>query len=177
MIKKILLALLLLIVAFCVVAALQPADFRITRTATIPAPPVTVFDYCNDLHKWQEWSPWAKLDPNCKLTFTGPAAGVGASFHWAGNNEVGEGTMTITESSATHLVRTKLEFLKPFAATNTVDFTLEPKGKETVMTWSMYGKNDFMGKVFSLAVNCDKMIGGDFERGFANLIALFTPKA
>ena len=175
MIKKLLLLILLAIGAFAVVAALQPSDFRISRSATIPAPPVVVFQYVNDLHKWQEWSPWAKLDPNCKITYTGPTVGVGSSFHWVGNNEVGEGNMTITESLPTHLVRTKLEFLKPFAATSSVDFSVEPKGNESVMTWTMTGTNDFVGKCFSLAMNTDKMIGGDFERGFANLIALLKP--
>lgn len=87
-----------------------------------PQPPL------NDFHKWDAWSPWAKLDPNCKVTFEGPASGKGAGFTWAGNNEVGEGRQTIVESRPSELVRVKLEFLKPIAANNDVEFTFKPEG-------------------------------------------------
>ena len=169
MIKKLFFILLALILVFVVVAALQPADFRITRSATIAAPPATLFKHINDLHLWQEWSPWAKIDPDCKVTFEGPAAGPGAIFRWNGNDKVGQGSMTLTDSKASELVRYNLEFLKPFEAKNIAEFGLKPEGQGTVVTWTMSGTNGFIGKAFGLIINCDKMVGGDFEKGLASL--------
>ena len=176
MLKKILLGLVAVIVILLIVVAMQPADFRITRTAVIPAPPAAVFEQINDFHKWNDWSPWAKLDPNAKNSFDGPGAGTGAKFSWSGNNEVGEGRMTITESQPGELVRMKLEFTKPFAATNLTEFTLKPEGNQTAVTWTMSGHNNFVGKAMGLILNCDKMVGGKFEEGFARLKTVVTSK-
>jgi uncharacterized protein YndB with AHSA1/START domain len=176
MLKFILIGFAAVIAIFLIVAALQPTDFRITRAATISAPASAVFEQINDFHKWNNWSPWAKLDPNAKNTFEGPPAGVGASFAWVGNNEVGEGKMTITESKPNELVMMKLEFIKPFAATNTTEFTFKPEGDQTTVKWSMAGKNNFIGKCISVVMNCDKMVGGQFEQGFANLKAIVEKK-
>jgi hypothetical protein len=142
------------------------------RSASVSAPAPTVFAQVNDFHKWEAWSPWAKLDPAAKATFEGPSAGIGAIFRWAGNKEVGEGSMTITESRPSDLIRIKLEFLKPFAATNRAEFTFKPQGDQTVVTWSMEGKNNFMAKAFCLFMNMDKMVGSQFEKGLANMKAL-----
>ncbi|MEA3208697.1 MAG: hypothetical protein QOE70_1754 [Chthoniobacter sp.] len=177
MLKYILLGLAAIIVIFLIVVAFQPADFRISRSAIVAAPPAAVFEQVNDFHKWNAWSPWAKLDPNAKNTFEGPPAGVGAGFAWAGNNEVGEGRMTITESEPNELVLMKLEFIKPFAATNITEFTFKPEGNQTAVTWSMSGHNNFIGKAMSLIMNCDKMVGGQFEQGFANLKAIVESPA
>lgn len=169
MLKKILLGLLALVVFLLIVVLLQPAEFRISRTAVIPAPPAAVFAQINDFHQWNDWSPWAKLDPNAKNSFDGPASGVGAKFAWSGNNEVGEGTMTITESKPNESVGMKLDFVRPFAATSMTQFTLKPVDGGTAVTWSMSGRNDFMGKAVGLVINCDKMVGTQFEKGFENL--------
>jgi hypothetical protein len=99
----------------------------------------------------------------------GAPAGVGAIYAWTGNNEVGEGRMTITESRRSDLVRVKLEFFKPFAATNTAEFTFKPDGNQTAVTWSMFGQNNFMAKAIHLFMNMDKMIGGQFEKGLASM--------
>ena len=169
MLKKILLALAVIIIVFLFVVALQPAEYRVIRNATVSAAPPIVFDQVNDLHKWEAWSPWAKLDPAVKNTFEGPPAGTGAVFAWAGNKKVGEGRMTITESRTNDLIRLRLEFIKPFASTALTEFTFKPEGNQTAVTWSMAGRNNFISKAFCLFMNMDKMIGGDFERGFANL--------
>ena len=176
MLKFILIGLTAIITIFLIVAAFQPADFRISRTATIAAPAPVVFEHVNNLQKWNAWSPWAKLDPNAKNTFAGPQSGVGASFAWAGNNQVGEGKMTITESKPDELVIMRLEFLKPFTATNTTEFTFKPDGNQTTVSWTMNGQNNFMGKCMGLIMNCDKMVGGQFEQGFANLNQVVTAK-
>jgi Polyketide cyclase / dehydrase and lipid transport len=169
MMKKILIGLIVVISVFLVIVAKQPSHFRVERSITVNAPSALVFDHVNDLHKWEQWSPWAKLDPNAKGTFEGPGAGLGASHSWAGNKDVGEGKMTIIESRAGEFVRFRLDFLKPFKATNTSEFTFTSEGTQTAVTWSMEGTNNFIFKAVGLFMDCDKMIGKDFEKGLADL--------
>jgi uncharacterized protein YndB with AHSA1/START domain len=169
MFKKILIALAVIAVVFVVLVSQQPSEFRVTRSLAMSAPASAVFAQVNDLHKWKAWSPWAKMDPNATETHEGPAAGTGSKMSWAGNMKVGEGSMTITESRPNELIRFKLEFLKPMAATNTAEFTFTPHGNQTLVTWSMSGHNNFIGKAMGLVMNCDKMVGGQFENGLANL--------
>jgi len=176
MLKKILLVLAALIVVFLVVVALQPAEYKVVRSATLPAAPTDAFALVNDFHKWEGWSPWAKLDPSQKTTYTGSAAGTGAVCSWVGNDKVGEGRMTILESRPAELVRIKLEFIKPFASVSDTSFTFKPEGQGTAVTWTMAGRNGFIEKAFCLFMNMDKMVGGDFERGLANLKSVAKPK-
>ncbi len=165
----ILLAVVAVIILMVIVVASRPADFRVTSTVRIAAPVDVVFDNVNDLHKWEAWSPWAKMDPTAKNTYNGPDSGPGASMAWSGNNKVGAGKMTIADSRANEAIRINLEFIRPFKASNLAEFTFKPEGDQTVVTWTMSGKNNFMGKAFSLFVNCDKMVGGEFEKGLASL--------
>jgi len=167
MLKKILIAVAAIVVVFVAVVAMQPSEFRVVRSATMSTPAPAVFAQVNDFHNWEAWSPWAKLDPAAKNSFEGPSAGTGAIFRWAGNNQVGEGSMTITESRPSDLIRIKLEFLKPFAATNTAEFTFKSDGDQTAVTWGMAGKNNFISKAICLFMNMDKMVGGKFEEGLA----------
>jgi uncharacterized protein YndB with AHSA1/START domain len=176
MIKKILLVLAAIVAVILVVAAFQPAEFRVTRSTTIAAPAAVVFAEINDFHRWQAWSPWEKLDPAMKRTFDGPPAGVGAIYGWEGNNEVGAGRMTITESQPAELIRIRLEFLKPMEAQSTTEFTLRPEGSGTAVTWTMAGRNNYLAKIMCLFMNMDKMLGGQFEQGFANLKAVAEVK-
>lgn len=174
MLAQILIVVAVLIAILIVIIAMRPPDFRVTRSATVAAPPETVFAQVNDLHKWEAWSPWAKIDPAMKQTYEGPPSGVGAMSSWSGNNKVGEGRNTIVESRANELVRCKLEFFRPFKATHAAEFTFQPQGGQTLVTWSMSGKNNFMAKAFTLVMNCDKMIGGQFEQGLAQLNSAVT---
>jgi hypothetical protein len=170
MIKKAILALLALIAVFLGYVAMQPANAPITRSATLAAPAAVIFPHINDLHKWQAWSPWAKLDPNAKATFEGPDAGVGAAFSWAGNNDVGEGKMTIVESQPNDHVKFKLDFGKPFAGTSYAVLSLKPEGDKTTVTWSMTGENpSFLARVMCTLFNGNKMVGDMFDKGLANL--------
>ncbi|HTJ79115.1 MAG TPA: SRPBCC family protein [Rariglobus sp.] len=171
------LAVIAIIVAvFVAIVAMRPSEFRIERSAAMSAPVPAVFAHVNDLHKWQAFSPWAKMDPSAKNTFSGPLDGVGAVFEWAGNRQVGQGRMTIVESRSNELIRFRLDFLKPFAATNTAVFTFKPDGDQTVVTWSMSGRSNFMFKAMGLFMNCDKMVGGQFEQGLANLKLIVETK-
>lgn len=169
MLTYILLGLVALVVVLAIVVSMQPGEFRYTRSATIAASPEKVFAHVNNFHKWEDWSPWAKRDPNCKTSYDGPETGEGAKFAWDGNKDVGAGNMTIIESAPHKMIAIRLEFLKPMKAINTAEFTFTPVGNQTQVTWSMFGKNSFMGKAFGLIVDCDKMIGKDFEQGLATM--------
>lgn len=169
MLKIILISLAVVVVAFVIIVALQPAEFRVQRSATIAAPAGVVFPHVNDLHRWQAWSPFARLDPNAKNTFEGPADGTGSKMSWDGNKDMGAGAMTITESRPSERVDFLLEFKRPFEATNTADFTFKPEGSNTVVTWGMAGKNNFVFKAVSLFMSSDKMCGPAFEKGLADL--------
>jgi len=170
MLKNILLALAAIIAVLVIIVALQPDTFQVTRNITIKAPPSTIFPQVNDLHQWTAWSPWERLDPALQRTYEGSPTGSGAIYRWnSAKNDVGQGAMTITDSRPSELVGIKLEFLKPFAATNDVAFTFKPEGDETLVTWTMNGKANFMCKAMNLVMNMDKMVGGDFEKGLTNL--------
>lgn len=169
MILNILIGLASVAVVFTIIVARRPDNFRITRSTSISAPTDLAFDQVNDLHRWQEMSPYAKLDPDAKYTFSGPSEGIGSSLAWTGNNKVGAGRLTIIESRPNELVRMKLEFLKPFAVTNTAEFIFQDEGDRTKATWSMFGKSRFMCKAMGLFMNMDKMCGSQFEEGLANM--------
>jgi len=172
MLLKILIPVAVIVLGVLVVVAMQPADYRVTRTATIAAPAAAVFAQVNDFHKWQAWSPWEKIDPAMKRTYEGAPAGTGAIYAWVGNKEVGEGRMTVTESRPSELIRIRLEFVKPFRATNVAEFTFEPRGDQTAVTWTMTGQKNFLTKAIHLFMNMDRMVGGSFETGLAQMKAL-----
>src|SRR2546429_2948068 len=173
----ILIAIVAIIVILLIVIAMRPADFRYARSATIAAPPGVVFGHVNDFKKMDTWSPWLKFDPNVKISHEGPPAGVGAIESWDGNKNVGAGRMTLLESRANELIRLKLEFFRPFAATNTAEFTFQPQASGTHVHWAMMGKYNFMTKAMGLFMNMDKMIGGNFEKGLAELKRIVEAEA
>ncbi|HKU47099.1 MAG TPA: SRPBCC family protein [Burkholderiales bacterium] len=176
MLKWILLSVAGIVVVFIVVVALQPSDFKIERSATLRAPAGAAFAQVNDFQNWRGWSPWEKVDPALKRSYEGPKAGTGAIYAWQGNKDVGEGRMTITESRPGELVRIKLEFFKPFAATNTAVFSFKPSGDSTAVTWTMTGQNNFLSKAMCLFMDMDKMVGGMFEQGLAQMKAAVEPR-
>ncbi len=171
MLKKIAIAVIVLVAAILAVAATKPDTFVVQRTASIKAPPEKVFALINDYRGWGTWSPWEKLDPSMKRTFSGPASGKGAVYAWEGKRDVGAGRMEITESSPPSRVAIKLDFIKPFEAHNFVDFKLEPDGDSTKVTWTMRGPSPFISKVIQVFVSMDSMVGKDFETGLANMKA------
>ena len=168
----VLLALAIIAILFFVLLVGRPDEFKVVRSATIAVPPSIVFEQVNDFHNWDDWSPWAKLDPACKNSYSGATAGKGAGFAWDGNNKVGAGRMTITDSQTPELIRINLEFLRPFKSVNTTEFVFKSHGGQTLVTWTMSGKNNFMSKVFGLIMDCDKMVGKDFEKGLAGMKAI-----
>jgi uncharacterized protein YndB with AHSA1/START domain len=169
MLKKTLIALAAIIAIFLIVVALQPSEFHVERTATITAPPAMVFDNVNDFHKWDAWSPWAKLDPNAKITFEGPQSGTGTIMTWAGNNQVGEGKMTLTESRPNELVKINVDIVKPMEGSSTSEFAFKPEGDQTAVTWTMSGHQNFIAKAMCLVMNGKKMMSDIMDKGLANM--------
>ena len=172
MIWYILIAVAAVMGIIALIASTKPDEWTIQRQGAIPGAPAKVFPYIDDLHKFVEWSPWAKLDPNMKLTYRGPASGSGANFSWEGNGKVGVGKMTITESRPNDLVRCQLDFCKPMRCTNTHEFALKPEGSQTSVTWTAKGKAPFIFKLMLVFVSADSMMGKNFEDGLANLKAV-----
>ena len=159
------------LIGFLAFVASRPATFRIERSALINARPETVFGFIDDFHRWAAWSPWEKLDPDMARTYEGPANGKGAIYGWKGGPKAGEGRMEILDAPAASKVKIKLDFIKPFPANNTAEFTLAPDGAGTKLTWAMYGGRPFMVKLMGLAFDMDKLVGNDFEKGLADLKA------
>jgi hypothetical protein len=176
MLRKIALALIaLLVLGVAVILALalaEPDEIYVERSASIAAAPDVVYGYVNDLHRFTEWSPWQKRDLQMNTSFQGPASGVGASYSWRGNRNVGAGRLTITESIPVSEVKMRLEFSEPFVATNHVQFTFAPTAEGTRVNWAMTGSNDFSSKVLSVFVDTESMVGHDFETGLASLAEL-----
>ena len=160
---------LIFVAALLGYAATKPNTFCVQRTASINAPAEKIFTLISDFRRWLSWSPWEKLDPQLKRTYSGPADGRGAVYEWEGNKKVGTGRMEITEAALPSKIQIKLDFLKPFEAHNTAEFTLETRGNSTNVTWVMHGRQPFLFKVMTTFLNMEKMIGKDFETGLANL--------
>ena len=169
MLKKIAIAVVVVVAGFLAYAATRPDTFRVERTANIKAPPEKIFPLINDLHNWDAWSPFEKKDPAMKRTFGAVTRGKGAVYEWEGNKEIGKGRMEITETTPPSRVTIRLDFVEPFEAHNTVDFTLESRGDATNVTWAIHGPSPFFSKVLGIFCNMDKMIGKDFEAGLASL--------
>ena len=154
-----------------IVAATKPAAFRIERSMSIKAPPEKIFPLITNFHSWGGWSPWENIDPNLKRTYSGPASGKGAVYEWEGP-KAGKGRMEILDAPASSKVTIKLDFLKPFEAHNTAEFTLQSSGGTTTVTWAMFGPQAFIGKVMCVFINMDKMLGKNFEQGLASMKTL-----
>ena len=163
------LVLLAIIAALLVAAAMRPDTFRVERTASVNAPPEKIFALVNDYRQWPSWSPYEKMDPAMKKTFTGPASGKGAVYEWEGNAKAGKGRIEILDAAPPNRISMKLDMLKPMQGHNTVDFVFTPQGGATDVSWTTRGKSPFIGKLFGLVFNMDRMVGGQFEEGLAKL--------
>jgi uncharacterized protein YndB with AHSA1/START domain len=158
-----------IILVVMVVAATKPSTFRIERSAVISKRPEEIVRMVQNFHEWSRWSPWEKLDPAMKRSHSGSSDGEGAIYEWEGNGRAGAGRMEITQVVWPEKVIIRLDFFKPFKASNTAEFVFTPRGDGTNVNWAMYGPSSFMSKVMSVFMNMDKMIGKDFEAGLQNL--------
>jgi uncharacterized protein YndB with AHSA1/START domain len=169
MLKIISIIIVLAVAAVLIFAASKPDNFRVQRSIAIKAPPEKVFAHLNDFHHWEAWSPWEKIDPAVIRIYGGAENGVGATYAWKGNSEIGQGRMAIIESAPPSKLLLDIEFIKPFAAKNKVEFILVTKGGNTVVTQAMYGPSPYISKLMSLFFNMDKMVGDKYEQGLASL--------
>jgi uncharacterized protein YndB with AHSA1/START domain len=176
MFKKVLIGIAAVVAVLAVVVAMQPAEYALARSATMAAPPAKVFGMVNTIRRFNDWSPFAKMDPEAKITYEGPEAGEGAAQSWAGAKS-GEGTMTLVTSRPNSLIEFRLDFRKPMASTATAEFSFKQEGQGTVVTWTMKGRNTFVAKALHLVMNMERMIGPEFEKGLADLkILVEAPK-
>lgn len=175
MVKTMALLALAAIAAVLVLAAMKPAGFRVERSIRIQAPPERVFGFIDDLGRMKAWNPYERKDPALRGNFGARTAGPGASYAWE-SDKVGAGSMTIVESTAPSRITMRLDFLKPFAATNTAEYTLRPEAGGTQVSWAMHGPNTFLSKLMQVFFSFDTMIGKDFEDGLNNLKALAEAK-
>jgi uncharacterized protein YndB with AHSA1/START domain len=171
MIKMIAIAVVVLVGALLAYAATLPDSFRLERSATIQAPPDRVFALVNDFRQWTAWSPWENIDPALKRSYSGAASGVGSAYAWEGNKDVGTGRMEITEAVPGAKLVIRLDFLKPFEAHNTAEFSFARQGETTTVTWAMYGPSPYLAKLMGIVFSMERMVGGQFETGLANLKA------
>jgi uncharacterized protein YndB with AHSA1/START domain len=172
MLKKIAIAVVVLIAAILAFAATKPDTFRVQRTANIKTTPEKIFPLINDYHQWGSWSPYEKLDPSMKRSYSGAATGQGAVYEWESEGGAGAGRMEILESTPPSKVEIKLDFTKPFETHNIVEFTLVPQGDSTNVTWDMQGPAPFLSKLMQVFFSMDRMVGGDFEKGLADMKAV-----
>jgi hypothetical protein len=156
------------VIAILIMAATKPPVFHVERTIVIAASPQKIDPLLDDFHNWQQWSPWASLDPRMQTTYSGAPAGAGAVYEWRGDRKVGKGRMEIMAAQPT-ITSIKLDFLSPFASHNVTNFILQPQGTVTRVTWTMDGPNTYTSKLMTVFVSMDKMIGTDFDKGLANL--------
>lgn len=161
--------LFLLLTGILLFASIQPDDFRVTRQIRIHAAPEEAYTLVNNLRRWSDWSPWEKLDPAMKRTYSLKEEGVGAVYGWSGNGEVGAGSMQIVEATSPRSILFKLDFTSPMKAHNMTLFNFQSQGEFTDVTWTMYGPYTYVGKVMSIFLTMDDMVGKDFEKGLSNL--------
>jgi len=176
MLKTIAYSVAVLVGAVLLYAATKPDTFHVQRSISIQAPPEKIYAVLNDFHQSASWSPYEKKDPAMKRAFTGPESGKGSVYHFEGNKEVGKGRLTITEAIPSSKVVLALDMVEPFKGHNTVEYILDAKSGSTDVTWAIHGQQPYIGKVMSLFIDCEKMIGKDFEAGLANLKAFSETK-
>lgn len=160
---------LLLLIAFILFVATRPDDFRIERSLSMQARPEQIFPLLNNFHEWEAWSPWEKVDPAVRRSYSGPQQGQAAVYSWLGNKELGEGRMEILESQPFNYLRIQINFYKPFAAQNTIEFRLDDQGATTVVSQAMFGPCNFMSKLMGLFFSMENMVGKKFDEGLLDL--------
>lgn len=170
MFMKILIGLVVIVGGLLIYAAVQPKDYLISREITLAASPEAVFPWLNNSKKMNEWMPWSEMDSKMVMSYEGPEEGVGATSAWTSDGQMGIGKATIIESVPNQSVKSKLEYTKPFEGTQIADLVVTPAGtNSTLVKWSVQGENQFIGRLMCIFMNMDKMVGGSFEKGLANL--------
>lgn len=169
MLTKIVLPALAILATFLGFVALQDPNYVISREVKINAPAEKIWPYLNNSKLAEKWAPWLEIDPSAKMNYSGPPEGVGSKASWESGGQLGTGSATISESVPHQKVGTQLEYVKPYEMKQYSEYLLASNGSETTVTWRVTGQNNFMGRLVCVFMNMDKMVGGMFEKGLANL--------
>jgi hypothetical protein len=168
--------LIVAIAAVAIYAATLPNEFRIARTASIKAPADKIFPLISNLKRFNEWNPFAKQDPSIAITYNETLVGKGAGYAWDSDGRSSKGSLEITDAAAPSSVEMRLDMLKPMEGHNRIVFALRPAADatdvKTDVTWTMTGHYSYVAKVMGVVFNMDKMVGGEFEKGLADLRTL-----
>ncbi len=173
---KIVISLLVVIGLLLVYAAMKPSEYMIYREVSINAAPARIFPLINNGRETMRWMPWAEMDPQMKMTYSGPAAGVGSTASWDSTGKMGTGSSTISESIPNQSVKFQLAYLKPFQMNQAAEISIKPSGSQSIVRWSVSGHNQFIGRLMCIFMNMDKMVGGSFEQGLSKLKTLVESK-
>jgi Polyketide cyclase / dehydrase and lipid transport len=160
---------LVLLAAILGFATMKPDTLRVQRDARINASSQSLFALVNDFHRWGSWAPQDRMDPKMKRSYSGAASGVGAVSEWDSSGQAGKGRMEITAALPPSKITVRVDFVKPFEAHNINEFTFDPEGDNTKVTWAMQGSNIYLTKIMSVFINMDRMLGTHFETGLRNL--------
>jgi uncharacterized protein YndB with AHSA1/START domain len=171
LLKGLLIVAVLLIAAFVIIGFFLPKVATVERSTTIAAAPETILGLADGFKRFNEWSPWASLDPATKYTYSGPERGVGARMEWSSDNpDVGQGSQEIIAVEPGRSVTSALDL--GMDTPTTTKMVLTPEGSGTRVTWTLTTdfSSSLIGRYFGLAL--DSMVGPDYERGLAKLKAL-----
>ena len=169
MLKKSCIILVALLGAFLVYVALRPSEMRVSREIVAQATPEVIFPHINNSEKANAWMPWKDSDPEVKMSYSGPAEGVGSKSSWDSKGQMGTGEALVIESVANQVVKTQLTYTKPFQMSQLAEISLTPVDGGTKIKWSVSGHVGYFFRLLGVFMDCDKMVGNEFEKGLLNL--------
>ncbi|TMM53665.1 polyketide cyclase [Maribacter algarum] len=159
-----------IVILVLILSLIAPKTYDVFRSIEISKPKSEVFNYLRSLKNMDDWSPWAKKDPNMEKKFTGTDGEIGCVSYWNGNKDVGEGEQEIKKIIDGERIDSELRFFKPFKSTSDCYMKVEDAGVSgTKVIWGFSGQNKFPMTIFSLFKSMDSMVGPDFEQGMASL--------
>ena len=175
MIKKILIAFLVLIVllvcALAILAFMAPTGYKVERSVTINKPKGEVFAYIKNLKNQADWGPWYKKDPSMKIVTSGTDGTPGFITSWnSTNKDVGEGEQEIKKVTEGERLDSELRFKRPFESRSDAYMTTESAGdNQTKVKWGFTGSMPRPMNIMLLMIDMDKEVGKDFDNGLSNL--------
>jgi uncharacterized protein YndB with AHSA1/START domain len=169
MVINIIVGLVIILGIFAFYVSKQPKQFTYERSGLIMAPAEKIFPYLSNFKLGHLWSPYEQADPNMVKAFNGIDGAVGSSMDFKGNNKAGSGRLEIMSLDPNKRVKIKLTMTAPIKAENFVIYTLTPEAGGTRFSWSMEGNSNFIGKLMTVVIDCEKMVAGQFSKGIENL--------
>ncbi|PHR48872.1 MAG: hypothetical protein COA32_05255 [Fluviicola sp.] len=166
--KTFVILIILLIGLFFIIPLFLDTDYNLKRTIVVDAGKDKVKAYMANFENFQDWSPWAEMDEDMEIEITGAAGSVGSKYEWEGNEDVGKGTMTITDVSE-DTVKIHLIFKEPFESESPTYYAFKDVNGKTEVTWYMEGEMAYPWNIMSLFFSMEETVGEDFEKGLDKL--------